>query len=254
VALTVIAYEFPLNEKIRNLLRLEDLHHRARYFAAKDEAADHHVALLTLFEILEVAGRADIKSELIQELERQKQHLESLRGNPAIAGIALTEILKEIDCDIAALVASSGKTGQELRDNEWLMGIKQRTVIPGGVCEFDIPSYHYWLNLPLEKRRSDIESWLAPFSALREGARIVLKLLRENGKTSAQIAQHGVYQQMMGGRTAQLIRIGLESEHCCVPEISANKYAINIRFITAETVQRKTQNEDVNFSLTFCNL
>jgi cell division protein ZapD len=250
----VIAYEFPLNEKIRNLLRLEDLHRRARYFAAKDEAADHHVALLTLFEILEVAGRADIKSELIQELERQKQHLETLRGNPAIVGNALSDILKEIDSATSALVASSGKTGQELRDNEWLMGIKQRTVIPGGVCEFDVPSYHYWLNLTLQVRRADIESWLAPFAALREGARIVLKLLRENGKTSSQVAQQGVYQQMMGGRIAQMIRLGLDSEYQCVPEISANKYAINIRFTSATGPQRKTRGEDVKFNLTFCNL
>lgn len=250
----VIAYEFPLNEKIRNLLRLEDLHHRARYFATKDEAADHHVALLTVFEILEVAGRADIKSELIQELERQKQHLESFRGNPAIVGTALSGILHEIDRAIAVLVASSGKTGQELRDNEWLMGIKQRTVIPGGVCEFDIPSYHYWLNQDLDTRRADIDAWLAPFDALREGARLVLKLLRENGKTGAQVARQGVYQQMMGGRMAQMICIGLDSAYLCVPEISANKYAINVRFTSATGAQRKTLTEDVTFNLTFCNL
>ena len=134
------------------------------------------------------------------------------------------------------------------------MGIKQRTVIPGGVCDFDVPSYHYWLNLSPQMRRDDIESWLVPFAALREGARIVLKLLRENGKTGSQIAQQGVYQQMMGGRTAQMIRIGLESEYQCVPEVSANKYAINIRFTTATGSQRKTWNNDVGFNLTFCNL
>ena len=34
---------------------------------------DHHAALLSLFEILEVACRADLKTDLLQELERQKQ-------------------------------------------------------------------------------------------------------------------------------------------------------------------------------------
>ncbi len=26
------------------------------------------------------------------------------------------------------------------------MAIKQRTAIPGGVCEFDLPAYHWWLH------------------------------------------------------------------------------------------------------------
>jgi cell division protein ZapD len=59
---------------------------------------------------------------------------------------------------------------------------------------------------------------------------------------------------MMGGRSAQMIRVRLESSHDCVPEVSANKYAINIRFTTPTAAQRKTSTDDVNFELTFCNL
>jgi hypothetical protein len=61
----VISYEFPLNERIRTLLRLEDLYERAQYFASKCDPEEHHVALTLLFEILEVGGRADLKSEII---------------------------------------------------------------------------------------------------------------------------------------------------------------------------------------------
>ena len=78
----MITYEYPFNERIRTLLRLEDLFERARFFLARHDALDHHAALLTLFEILEVASRADLKSDLLQELERQKQVLLSFRNNP----------------------------------------------------------------------------------------------------------------------------------------------------------------------------
>ena len=81
----MISYEYPLSERIRTLLRLEDLYERTLYFIAKSDPQEHHVALLCLFEILEVAGRADLKSDLLQELERQKQSLESLRENPEIS-------------------------------------------------------------------------------------------------------------------------------------------------------------------------
>ena len=75
----MITYEYPLNERIRTLLRLEDLFERSRHFIALVDPHDHHMALLTLFEILEVASRADLKSDLLQELERQKQVLLSLQ-------------------------------------------------------------------------------------------------------------------------------------------------------------------------------
>jgi len=251
----VISYEYPLSERIRTLLRLEDLYERAQYFTAKTDPQEHHVALLCLFEILEVAGRADLKSDLLQELERQKQALEALRGNPEISQKALDGILLEIDRTSSKLFQMSGKIGQELRENEWLMSIKQRTNIPGGVCEFDLPSYHYWLNQGTVQRRHDLENWLAPFLAIRDGLAIVLRLLRESGKVSTQTAVQGVYQQMMAGRIAQMLRIRLHPEYHCVPEISANKYALNIRFTTQEGGQRpKVIESNVEFDLTFCNL
>jgi cell division protein ZapD len=251
----VISYEYPLSERIRTLLRLEDLYERALYFIAKTEPQEHHVALLCMFEILEVAGRADLKSDLLQELERQKQSLESLRDNPDISQEALDNILWEIDRTSSRLFQMSGKVGQELRENEWLMSIKQRTNIPGGVCEFDVPSYHYWLHLSPEQHRHDLEGWLAPFLPIRDGIAIVLRLLRESGKGSTQTAVQGVYQQMMAGRIAQMLRIRLKLDYECVPEISANKYALNIRFTTQESGQRPRVFEaDVDFELTFCNL
>lgn len=255
----MISYEFPLNERIRTLLRLEDLYQRAQYFALKDDAEEHHIALTSLFELLDVGGRADLKSDIMQELERQKQHLDALRNNPAISQEALRTVLADIDKAVSELFLSSGKTGQELRENDWLMGIKQRSAIPGGVCEFDLPSYHYWLNQSADARRRDLGEWLAPFLAIRNGVQLILKLLRENGKTASQIAHQGVYQQTMAGRLAQMLRIRLDGNYDCVPEISANKYALNIRFTTAvftsaASTQRRTSVEDVTFQLTFCNL
>jgi cell division FtsZ-interacting protein ZapD len=45
----------------------------------------------------------------------------------------------------------------------------------------------------------------------------------------------------MGGRTVQMIRIRLNGSAMCVPETSANKYALNVRFMNAETVARPRQ-------------
>ncbi len=136
--------------------------------------------------MLEITARADLKSELLQELDRQCQALEALRTNPAIAQGALEAILADIERAHSRMLSVSGKVGQELRENEWLMGIKQRTAIPGGACVFDLPSYHYWLNGDPESRHADLKVWMQVFEPVCDGLSIVLRLLREQGKTSLQ--------------------------------------------------------------------
>ena len=251
----MINYEFPLNERIRTLLRLEDLFARIAHYTGLNHGMDHHAALITLFEILEVASRADLKSELLQELERQKRTLSALHNNPAISENALEAILAEIDGSSADILAMPGKTGQHLRENEWLMGIKQRAVMPGGTCEFDLPSYHYWQEQDASSRREHLRTWLAPFLPLYAGLKIVLRLLRDSGKILHFTAHQGAFQQMQGGRVAQLLRVSLNRELVCIPEVGANKYAINIRFIVADYAAKTTLFEqDVPFDLTFCSL
>jgi cell division protein ZapD len=252
----VITYEYPLNERIRTLLRLEDLFERSRHFIARTDPLDHHVALLTLFEILEVSGRADLKSDLLQELERQKQVLLSFRNNPEISEEALASVLRDIEQAAAALFSMTGKIGQYIRENDWLMSIKQRTGIPGGACEFDLPSYHFWLHRPAEDRIGQLAAWTGPLFPLRDGTAIILRILRESGKPQRLSAPLGTFQQMLGGKTAQMLRVRLDPAANCVPEISANKYVLNIRFLTqaSEDPKPRAADWDVAFELTFCNL
>jgi len=252
----VIRYEHPLNERIRTLMRLEDLFARVRWFAAQEAPAEHHAALLSLFEITDVASRADLKTDLLQELERQKQMLGPLRSNPQIEHRALEELLADIDAANVRLLATTGKVGQHLRDNEWLMAIKQRTAIPGGVSEFDLPAYHYWLNQSPDARRRDLATWIEPFEAIHAGLGIVLRLLRENARVSRHTAYRGVFQLMLTTtKVAQLLRLTLARDLPCVPEISANKYALNIRFIGVSGMDRGAVfDRDVDFELVFCNL
>jgi cell division protein ZapD len=251
----VITYEYPLNERIRTLLRLEDLFVKVEHFAADSSAEGHHVALTTLFEILEVTTRADLKFDLMQELERQRQILLSFRNNPDISEEALSGALYEIEQAAAALLAIQGRVGQHLRDNEWLMAIKNRSVIPGGVCEFDLPSYHFWMHREVAHRQQDLQNWIAPMLPIHQSITIVLRLLRSSGRPEAQLASHGAYQLMLAGRNAQMIRLRLKLDDAFVPEISASKYALNIRFLAPHIEQRAKQvDADVNFELTFCNL
>ncbi|SEF46709.1 cell division protein ZapD [Nitrosomonas ureae] len=251
----MICYEHPLNERIRTLLRLEDLFNKIDFFSTKESASEHHASLIALFEILEITNRADIKSDLLQELERQKLLLEMLRKNPDVSETALDSVLNDIKITFREMLDFPGKVGEHLRENEWLMAIKQRIGIHGGCCVFDLPSYHYWLNLDPVYRHEDFSEWLSPFQPIRNAFRIVLLLLRKSGRTLRVVANQGVFQHSGSEYSAHMLRLNLSDQLPCVPEISANKYALNIRFIPTQAGQKnKIYEDDVTFEITFCNL
>lgn len=250
----MIVYEYPFNERIRTLLRLEDLYEKFKFFVQQEHPMQHHVALATIFDMLEVAGRADLKSDLLQELERQRQTLQSYRSNPNVAAATLDAILSEVDSVSSALSSTQGKTGQNIRENEWLMSIRGRTIIPGGACEFDLPSYYAWQRRSAAQRVGDIEAWFAPMAPLFDALSLVLRLLRDSGGPVKMVAAAGSYQQMLQGKVYQMLRLTLDQTVGAIPEISANKYMLWVRFTTqGGDLKPKPLEDDVAFELTLCN-
>lgn len=72
-----VIYEQPLNERIRTLLRLEFLFEQANAHTYRHSAWDSRAAINTLFDIINVFSRADLKTEIMKELERQAVFLEN---------------------------------------------------------------------------------------------------------------------------------------------------------------------------------
>lgn len=252
----MIEYEYPLNERIRTLLRLEDLGARLEYFRDQQHALDHFTAISTLFELQEVISRTDLKVDLLQELERQRQTIETYRDMPDVSSEALDAALAEIHDAVNGMHRLPGKISQHLRENEWLMGIRSRANIPGGMCPFDLPSYHYWLNCPPEQRRADIESWLLPLKPIQDAILIILRLLRGSSTAEAYTAHNGTYQLVTTNRKAQMLRLRIAHGQSVVPEISASRHAIIIRFLLPDTSSGRPRvvGRDIGFDLTFCNL
>lgn len=250
------SYEFPLNERIRTLLRLEDLFQKFEFFVHQEHRLDHHSALLTLFEIVEVGSRADIKSDLLQELDRQRNTLNQFHGHPNVDRNALGHMLSTIDTVATDLNQCSGRLGYHLRDNEFLMIIRSRSAIPGGVCEFDLPGYHRWQSRPHTDRRTDILAWFAPMRPLANAVEVVLRILRDSGEINLVTAEQGNFTQQMSGKTFQLLKIDLPANLEAIPEFSANKYMLWIRFNipNAHGVSKNPYTDPVQFKIRLCNL
>ena len=229
----MITYEYPLIERVRTLLRLEDLFERAQLSSS---SAPTRTSIMSRCSRCSRSSRspsrAELKSELLQELERQRQLMHALQGNQKVdrAG-ARRACSRELDASPAGLFNMTGKIGQHLRENDWLMEIKQRTSIPGGACEFDLPHYHQWLHRPSDARLADLHGMdHAALPDPRQRARRARSSCAKAASPRASLAKQGAFQQMLGGQVAQMVRIRLADEAHEVPEISANKYALNVRF------------------------
>lgn len=251
----VILYEYPFNERIRTYLRLEHLFQRLGELIRRDEAIDHHYALITIFEVMDVAARADLKSDVMKDLEKQKQILNGYRGNPAISEAVLDEVIAQLDGCFSSLNNLPGKAGQSLTENDWLMSIRSRVGIPGGTCEFDLPAYYAWQHRRGDARRADLERWASTLGPLAESIHMLLKLLRDSGAPQKVIATGGQFQQNLPqGRTFQLLRLRLDETLGLVPEISGNRLIVSVRMMRHEADDRlHASSEDAAFELTLCS-
>jgi cell division protein ZapD len=251
---TLTLYEYPFHEGIRTMLRLEHLFERLDLLAARDAAVDHHFALATLFEIVDVASRADLKADVLKELERQRIQLLGLRGHPSVDEASLQSVVQRIDMAHSGLNRLQGKAGQSLAANEWLTAIRSRISIPAGTCSFDLPAYHAWQQRTPARRREDLAGWTATLAPLAVALRMLLELLRSSGQPQRTLAPGGQYQQSLPpGKTYQLLRVRVDAAEGLVPEISGHRLMVSIRFMRADVEGRlRAAGADATFDLTLC--
>ncbi len=250
-----ILFEYPLTDRVRCLLRLEDVLERLAFFRAGDSQHHHVSAVSQLFDLLDVSNRADLRSDLMAELEAQTAALTAFRNLPSVATETLDMLLAELEKCRAELSAMPGKPGLTLSENEWLMAVRSRILIAGGAADYDMPSFWAWQNLPPEARRRDIDLWLAPFAPIRAALRIIMRLLRESGSWRELRATDGTYQHSFGGQSFQLAQLRVDPRLGAIPDISANKYLLWIRFNAMDGRNRpQPMSGVVDFELNLCTL
>lgn len=250
----VLLYEFPFNESVRTLLRLEHLFDRLGQLVTREAALDHHFALVTLFEVLEASARADLKSEMLKELERHKAQFNSYRGNPAVSEEALDDVVQRLDAAFQALNAQTGRAGAHLAGHDMLMGLKSRLAIPGGTCEFDLPAYHAWQQHSAAQRRQDLLQWMDRVVPMAQAVALLLSLLRETGSPHKVVAQGGVYQQSLSGsKPHQLLRLRIDQSLGLVPEMTGHRLMVSIRLMRQDAEGKlRLAAEDAALELSLC--
>ena len=250
-----VVYEQPLSERIRSFLRLEYLFDRARHELARTDPWASRSTLEALINIMALMGRSDVKKEIIKELERHCGTMDALARNPRVDKETLDEVSGQVRHFLSALKFRDSAPGYELKFHEFLSSVRQRSSIPAGTCDFDLPNLHYWLKMPAQQRAQDLERWLSAFDIVKDAVTLCLSLVRESSTVSSELAEAGFYQRSLdSGSPCQMIRVSLDSNGLYFPEISAGRHRFTVRFMQLESTEvRPVQtDQDVPFRLSCC--
>ena len=252
-----LTYEQPLNERIRTFLRLEKLFHQFSFHVKHGSAWDNPIAIDAITDILSFTTRSDIKLEVLKELERQHSRLERLTKRPQIDQSQLASLLEKQTVLISRLQSNTGQLGQETQGAELLNAVRQKSSVPGPICDFDLPAFNYWLTRPESTRREHLQQWFSPFQVLEEAIVMILDVLRNSTDDTDETAVKGFFQKVIDTNQAvQLLHISVPTTHSCYPEISAGKHRFSVRFmINPNPFTRPEQfTEDVDFRLRICSV
>jgi len=252
--ISLLTYEYPSNETVRSLLRLEYLFHRQEIFMRSDDPELHLNAISLLFDIGDVTSRADLKSNLLKELDRQRSYLCGLRQEQAVNSEALESVIVQIENSLLSLNSLIGKPNTLINENEWLSIIRSRLSVAGATSPVDLPSLYCWQQLPADQRRAQLDSYTPAFNDWKTTCHLFLKLLRQSGDSKTYSTENGSFQLPLTGKSYQLIRVDVDNQ-VLIPEISANKHVLWIRFLQSSTTGKPpAYTGAIDFNLTLCNL
>ncbi len=247
-------FEHPLTEKCRTWLRLSHLFEQLEFHQPHHEEWHARAAMSALLDVANVLARADIKSELLKELDRYRQSLSKMADSPGVDNDRLKHILQNLLRSCEGIREVSGQLGQALRGNDFLNSIVQRSSIPGGSFDFDLPQFHYWLNMPQAERLMQLDDWRHEVSPVQDAVELLLGLIRTSAVPSTEQAANGFFQKSLSTSVSvQMVRVGIPSNSGLFAEISGGKHRFSIRFMECTDWQHPTQiDRAVPFTLSTC--
>ncbi|HEV7433198.1 MAG TPA: cell division protein ZapD [Steroidobacteraceae bacterium] len=248
-------FEQPLNERLRTFLRLDFLYSQSLYHNDKASSWGSRAAMSSLLDMLAIATRGDVRSDVLKDLERHLTKLHEYQNHPGIDAVRLRALMSNL-LRLRADLSSAGVAWlQPLRDSEFLAAIKHRSAIPGGTCEFDLPDYYFWLNQSDEMRMDTFVRWQGLLRPLCDAIAELLWLTRQNGKSTLELARGGVFNVNFDRETPyQLLRVTVPAGAALYPEISGSHYRCSLRFLEWTDIDSRPKQTDVDvpFTLTCC--
>ena len=250
--MTPVVYEFPLNEKVRNYLRVE---HLFTALSQPEKICEEHSEIQFFrdyFTLLELIERIDLRTELLRDLASYKSALSAWLEYPNI-DVQLIQRQQELVATIVSKLMESKRVGQELKSDRFLTAIRQRFSIPGATCSFDLPKLHYWLSLDKNTKQLNFNQWLAPLLVLKDAVATTMQFIRGRSELNQFTVPNGFYQGIADNKV-ELIRVETQANTHYYPTLSGNKYRYAVRFMkfSQHDNDSSSVDQEITFMLASC--
>ncbi len=249
-------YEHPLNERVRLFLRLELIYNQATHFKTVADIYEAQMCFNSLFALMNISKRYELRSEILKELIRMQNMLNSAQQHEGADKNKIKELLIEINSCISGLHNLDSSKILAVQNDELLNTIKLRNIHDTGTYFFEIPELQFWLLQSNDDKQYQINNWMEPFRAFRDSIAFILKIIRESSKPTAECAKSGMFLKTTAREITpyQLLRVKVNGIQNAYPQISGGKHRFSIRFIERSTFEKGISQitTDVNFELQTC--
>ncbi|MFC0180852.1 cell division protein ZapD [Thorsellia kenyensis] len=246
--MTEIIFEHPLTEKMRTWLRLEYLFKSincSKEIDSESMAINH---LRSLIEISEVLERGDIKVDLYKDLDRFQAKFSFWSQAADVDQNVISNWQNKLK-SLSEGIKQAGRFNTHLQNDKLLNVVRQRIAIPGGCCNFDLPTFHVWLHLPKYRQQEIINDWFRPLEILYEVIATINDLTRNMGQLKQVVAKKGFFQDVAEDK--ELLRLHLSTQDLIYPQVSGVKNRFMIRFLPYDA-EAGFVPEQLSFTLATC--
>lgn len=234
--MSVALYEFPLCEKVRNYLRLEQIFAQLKEANAQQANRTKHQYLHffdVLFNIMDLIERLDLRTDFLRDIDAQERKLVHWSQHPDIDSEALNTALQALH-RLTSEIKKNKKLGASLREDRFLNSIRQRFSTPGGATSFDLPSLFCWLKQSHQNKQDDMNNWVAKLALIDNSLSMLLTFLREKSRFAEVKSNNGFYQSSTDEKL-DLVRIQCDATHNIYPVVSGSRNRFGVKFMQLNT-------------------
>ncbi|GGZ09972.1 cell division protein ZapD [Shewanella fodinae] len=241
-----LVFEQPLNEKVRNYLRLE---HLARQLDTHLHEDHQHRCFFPLFSLCELSERCDFRNELLKDVDKLLVQFDGSTAQQQMSSHQQTFFLEQLAIAKDEL-QKPDRPGVQLKQNRFIAAVRQKLNLTAACCNFDLPQLHFWLAKPWAERQQEYQQWVEHFHCLLHPISILLQLTRMSSDYQQAVAHAGFYHDSSPNNLS-LVRVKLNADDGCYPTISGHRNRFAIHFVQFE--QQKHSQQTVKFLLATCS-
>ena len=244
----MITYELALNERTRRFLRVQEVFQKFDAHINNMSKFSEHACFTTLFDVMSCASRSDLKIEIIQELD--KQILNVVKKTKTKKNIKVSLDLKKIKKNLEKSVIPPG---HQFGNDKFLQELKAASDSPFGIVSSDITQFQSWIKqLEIKEKKEYFKDKFKVYTPIYSGLNSIITILKSNAKSVSRVTKSGVLQHTLDPKEKNdLVLVTLPIKRRFCPQITSNKYALNIHF--TQTNQSIMIIKPIKFKLAVCS-